>query len=805
MTAVSAAIFFISAAALALELVLVRALSIGHWHHLSFLVISTALLGFGAAGTFVSIGRERLASRCKRNLVLFAVSFAAAVPVCFYISQRAPLDELQLVWDFRQVFYLLGYYLLFFVPFFFAGTFVALVFTVYRGKANVLYFYNMAGSAFGTAAVIIFMYGNRPEGLLWLISVAGFVAAFIIAATLSRMQFAAVLCFCIVCLVSFSEAGPFRLDIRISENKSFVYYSSLPQAEIVATRYSPLGRLDCIKAATIRNFAGLSINYKGDLPKQMLIITDADGTSAVNHFENLNQLDCYRHTTSAIAYRLKNKPVVCVIGSGGGSDTCQALAEGSAHITAVELNPQVIGLMRGKIKVFSSGLYDRSDVEVVCSDGRSFLQSDRHGFDIIIISLPGSCGAAAAGLYALNESHLYTIEAIALALSRLRPGGILSITVGLKTPPRDYIKMFATVVEALKRQDIKKPSEHIAAIRSYSTGTILASPKPFSNEQLEAARSFARDNSFDIVHLPDVKKEQTNRFFQLPEPIYYSSGRRILTEPQGFYKDYIYDVRPATDDRPYFFDFFKWRSLPYLARTIGRGWLVFSEWGYLILVITLAQAAAAAVIFILIPLFIKKPIRAICKGKSASLVYFAMLGFGFMFLEMAFIQKLNLLIGHPVLAVSVTLSGFLFFSALGSMVSGKMRIKSRRKIVLAVTAIIVAGLAELALINFGFGWLVSFSRPARVALGLAIISPLAFFMGMPFPTGLGELGVSRAALVPWAWAVNGFASVIAVVLGTLLAISIGFTRLLFIALGCYLLAGEAAKGICTEPTEAISR
>jgi spermidine synthase len=800
MMVISVAIFFISSATLALELVLVRALSIGHWHHLSFLVISTALLGFGAAGTFVSIGRERLISRHKHNLMLFALGFGLAVPTCFYISQKVPLDELQLVWDFRQVFYLLGYYLLFFVPFFFAGTFIALVFSVYSGKANILYFYNMAGSAFGTAAIVMFMYGNRPEGLLLLVSSTGFLTAAIIASNLSRMRFAAVLCLCIVCLVSFSRAGPFKLQIEMSENKSFVYYSSLPDSEIVATKYSPLGRIDCVRAPTIRSFAGLSINYKGDLPKQMLIITDADGTSAVNRFENLNELDCYKHTTSAIAYTLINRPEVCIIGSGGGCDVCQALAEGSGHITALEMNRQVIELMSGRIKDFSSGLYDRNDVEVVCSEGRSFLQSNKRKFDIINISLLDSFSAAAAGLYALNESHLYTIEAIELALARLKPGGILSITRNLKTPPRDCIKMFATVVEALRRQGISNPAEYIIMIRSYSMGTILASTTPFSNKQIESARSFARDNSFDIVHLPNVKKEEINRFHQLSEPIYHIASQRILTEPTEFYKDYLYNVRPATDDRPYFFDFFKWRALPYLAKTLGRGWLVFSEWGYLILVITLAQAVVTAAIFILLPLFITRPIRKISEGKSAALVYFATLGLGFMFLEMAFIQKLNLLIGHPVLAVAVTLTGFLFFSALGSMVSGRIHIKSRQKIILAVAAIIVVGLIELDLINFQFGWMVSFSRPARIALSLAIVSPLAFFMGIPFPTGLCELGRYRAALVPWAWAINGFASVIAAVLGTLLAISTGFTKVLFVAFCCYLLAAIAARRICTEPS-----
>ncbi len=797
MTIIPIAIFFISAAALGLELILVRALSIGHWHHFSYLIISTALLGFGAGGTLVTIGSKLLTKHYTKGLWGFAFGFALAVPFVFRACQKVPLDELQLIWDQRQLIYLFAYYLLFFIPFFFAGSFIALAFTVCADKAHRLYFYNMTGSGLGAAAVVALMYGSSPQQLLLVISSAAFFAAFVLALRMSRYLIAATLICAAVCLLAFSPVGPFELQIRICENKSLVYYNALPEAETIAVRYSPLARLDCVQAPTIRYFPGLSIAYQGRLPKQILIISDADGTSAVNHFEHLSDLDCFNHTTSALGYYLQSNPDVCIIGAGGGSDVAQALALNAYRVTAVEMNSQIIDLVRDEFNEFASGLYRRADVQIVVAEGRSFLQTTHELFDIINISLLDSFTASAAGVYALNESHLYTIEAIEQVLRRLRPNGVLSITRMLKNPPRDNLKMFATVTEALLKSGITKPSEHIIMIRSWATATIVVSPQPFSSSQIANARKFARERSFDLVHLPGIEPEEVNRFHILEVPIYYESAQQILSAEAGtFYRNYAYNIRPATDDKPYFFDFFKWKSLPFMIRTMPRQWLPFSEWGYLVLAATLLQAVCASVLFILLPLFIAKPIKAVGSGKLPTFVFFLLLGLAYMFLEMGFIQKMTLLIGHPVFGVAVTLLGFLVFSGCGSLLSARLFRAPVRRIHIAVLAIIIIGIAEVTLMKLSFNWLVGFSRPIRILLGVVITAPPAFFMGMPFPTALGELHTRRQPLVPWAWGVNGFASVTGAVLGTFLAISVGFTILTLVALACYFLAAVILKQMC---------
>jgi spermidine synthase/MFS family permease len=798
MTTILIAIFFVSAAVLGLELNLVRTLSIGHWHHFSYLVISTALLGFGAGGTFVAVCSGPLTRHYRKSLWGLALAMALAVPFVFRLCQKIPLDELQLIWDRRQVLYLFAYYLLFFVPFFCAGSCIALAFAVFADKAHRLYFYNMIGSGLGAAGIVALMYGNPPEQLLLVISSAAFFAALILAFGLSGRWITGTLICAAVWLLAFGPWGPFKPKIAICENKSLVYYTALPKAQTTAVRYSPLGRLDCVQAPVIRYFPGLSIGYQGQLPEQMLIINDADSTSAVNHFEGLSDLNCYDHITSALAYHLVSKPEVCIIGAGGGSDVAQALVCGARKVTAVEMNPQIIDLVRNQFNEFASGIYRRDDVEIIPAEGRNFLQTSQKLFDIINISLLDSFSASAAGVYALNESHLYTIEAIEQAFAKLHPEGLLSITRMLKTPPRDSLKMFATMVEALRHHGIANPAKHIIMIRSWATATIVASPQPFSDLQIANVREFSEERFFDLVHVPSIKPDEVNRFHTLEDPIYYNSAQQILSvKYKAFYRDYAYNICPTTDDKPYFFDFFKWRALPYMIRSMGRQWLPFSEWAYLVLTATLLQAVCASALLILLPLWVAKPIKAIKSQKLAAFTYFLLLGLAYMFLEMGFIQKMTLLIGHPVFGVAVILLGFLVFSGFGSLLSGRLYKSSARAVWIAVVAIIIIGVAETNIMNFLFNWLVSFSRPVRMLLGLGITGPLAFFMGIPFPTALKQLHIRNQPLVPWAWGINGFASVAGAVLGTFLAISVGFTTLTMIALGCYLMAGVISKHICS--------
>jgi hypothetical protein len=600
----------------------------------------------------------------------------------------------------------------------------------------------------------------------------------------------------------FAPHGALPLKINISENKSLVYYTSLPGSKTVATRYSPLARLDIVKASAIRYLPGLSIGYTGTIPSQSLLISDADSISTLNRFGEPDELRCYDYVTSALPYHLLSAPRVCIIGAGGGSDVAQALSLGAAGITAVEMNRQIIGLLKGRFSDMVSDIYNYPAVKTVIAEGRNFLQTTNERFDIVQISLLDSFAAAAAGLYSLNESHLYTVEAIGKALDRLAPGGLLSITRPLKTPPRDSLKMVATIAQALRAGGIKAPGEHIIMIRSWATATVIASGQPLQPTLIERAGEFCRQRSFDLVYLPGIQANEVNRFHLLDEPVYYNAVSNILSgRREEFYRNYAYNIRPATDNQPYFFDFLKLRAIPHMVRSFAGRWLPYSEWSYFILIVTLVQAAIVSFLLILLPLFLARPIKTVAAGKMSVCGYFLLLGLAYMFLEMAFIHKMSLLLGSAVFGVAVTLIGFLVFSGCGSLFSRYLIRAAGRRILFAVTAVVITGLIQIAIFHFAFDQLIEFSLPLRLCSVLFIVAPMAFFMGIPFPTVISDLGSRCRALVPWGWGINGFASVTAAVMGSCLTISLGFNLLALIALCCYIFAWLVWRKICGEITK----
>ena len=797
MISVAFAILCVSVAMLGLELVLMRSMAIAHWHHLVYLIISTALLGLGAGGSITSIWQKFFRQHHFPTLLILATLFGITTPLVFWLAQKLSFDQLQLIWDWRQLFYLMAYYLLFSVPFFFAGFFICVSFTVFAEKSHKLYFFNMVGSGLGAGAFTVLMYGHSPGQLILLVSTIAFLGAAFIAYKISSRAFLIALIFATTpyILARFNLVPELR--VRISENKALAYYIMLPKAQILTTQYSPLGRLDIIEAEAIHHIPGLSIKYQGPLPKQNLLITDADGISTINHFNSIADLSCYDSLTSALVYHLVPEPNVCIIGSGGGSDIAQGLFCNARSITAVEMNAQILTMFTQDYSKPASNIYNHPMVKPVLAQGRSFLHSTGKKFDIIQISMFDAFTAASAGVYALNESHLYTVEAISKAMEKLTENGLLSITRPIKTPPRDSLKMLTTITQALKLRQVNRPADHIIMIRSWATVTIAVCPKPLTKNRLSATRMFCQQRGFDLVHLPGIKPNEANRYHVLQEPFCYDAATEILSDrSEQFQNSYVYHIAPATDDRPYFFDFFKFRALPHMIRNINTNWLAHSEWGYLILLATLVQAGFASLLFILLPLFIAKPVTSVTSGKLTVFTYFLLLGVSYMFLEMGFIQKITLLIGSPVFGVTVTIICFLVCSGLGSLFSVKFFSSLYSRIVVAVIFIIIIGITDILILNNAFDWLMGFSMTGKIIASVSLAGPLAFFMGIPFPTTLVIIDRNYGPLVPWAWAVNGFASVTAVVLGTSLSVIIGFNMLTLIALALYLSAVLILKRIC---------
>jgi spermidine synthase len=533
----------------------------------------------------------------------------------------------------------------------------------------------------------------------------------------------------------------------------------------------------------------LSLNAAGTIPAQLGVFTDADALSVLTRFDgDLETLEYLDYQSSALPYHLLDQPQVLVLGAGGGADVLQALYHRADSVAAVELNPQFVELVNNVFSEFTGALYNLPGVTVYNNEARGFVTASRQRYDLIQVALLDSFSASSAGLYALSENYLYTREALASYLRHLHPGGILSITRWTRTPPRDSLKIFATAIEALKRTGTNDPGQNLVMIRSWNTSTLLVKNEAFDDAAIEKLKAFCRQRWFDLVYYPAIEPGEANRYNQLQKPWFFE-GARALLGPNGsaFMDDYKFNIRPATDNRPYFSNYLKPGTLPELLALKERGGMPLLEWGYLVLLATLVMALLASVVLVFLPLWLRRGSEPRPEGMGWRIIaYFATIGTAFMFVEIAFIQKFILFLHHPLYAVSVVLHAFLVFAGLGSLVSSRLR----KRAPLYTISIVIAILCITYILSLPalFDWLVHLNGGLKIIVSTALIAPLAFLMGMPFPLGLDVVSDKLPSWIPWAWGVNGCASVVSAVLATLLAIHLGFIFVVLLAVSLYLLA-----------------
>ena len=781
------------------EILLTRLFSIIQWHHFAYMMISVALLGYGAAGTFVALTRGALLRRFDAVFASGALLFGITAVAGFSLAQRVSFNPLEILWDPQQPLRLLAIYGLLFIPFFCAATCICVTFTRFADEPHRIYSYDILGAGAGSFGMLAALFLLDPADALKLPGALGIAAAALaLVRSGTRSRAVAVLLFVVAIAVPVATPADW-ISLRPSEYKELSQTLRIDGTRIVAETSSPLGLVTVVESARIplRHAPGQSLNATTEPPPQLAVFTDGDGLSALTRYDGRREPLAYLdQLTSALPFHLLERPRVLVLGAGAGADVLQAIYHGARSIDAVELNPQIVDLVQRRFAAFSGAPYSAPGVRVHIGEARGFVASHPDRFDLIQVALLDAFGASSAGLYALSESYLYTVEALQEYLQHLEPGGVLAITRWVNLPPRDVLKLFATAVAALERSGAR-PAQHLALIRGWKTATLVVKNGAFTSTDIAALRDFCRARSFDVAYFPGIDVAETNRYNVLDQPYFHDGALALLGgERDAFIERYKFDIAPATDDRPYFFHYFKWRTLPELLALKERGGLPLLEWGYPVLIATLVQAVAASVLLILLPLGVLARRKEDSARPAVSTVrvavYFLAIGFAFMFIEIAFIQKFLLLLSHPLYAVAVVLCSFLLFAGLGSRHSGRLRTDeanpSRRPAVMAVAAIGAFSLIYLVVLPWLFHLLMPLPDALKIPLSIMLVAPLAFAMGMPFPLGLARTAASAPSLVPWAWGVNGCASVVAAILATLLAIHVGFAAVVVLAVLLYALA-----------------
>jgi len=799
------AVLLLSSAAMGYEVLLTRLFSIILWHHFAYMMISVALLGYGAAGTFVAVAQRALLPRFAAAFAAGAALFGVTAVAGFALAQRVAFNPLEILWDPGQPLRLLVIYGLLFVPFFCAATSICLTFTRFAGEPHRIYSFDIFGAGAGSLGILAALFLLTPTGTLKLLGSLGFAAA-----ALALFQMGARPRLLPAALLIAAALAPLLLpakwiSLRLSDYKELSQTLNIAGTRIVAERSSPIGLVTVVESAQVpfRYAPGLSLNATMEPPPQLAVFTDGDGMSALTRYDGRREpLAHLGLLTSALPFHLLREPRVLVLGAGAGADVLQALYHGARAIDAVELDPQIVDLVQRQFADFSGAPYSAPGVRAHIGEARGFVAAHDDRYDLIQVALLDAFGASSAGLHALSESYLYTVEALQEYLAHLEPGGLLAITRWVNLPPRDILKLFGTAAVALERNGAL-PARQLALIRGWKTATLLVKNGAFTPADIAALRAFCRARSFDVAYFPGIDAAETNRYNVLDEPDFHEGALALLGAARDAFIDrYKFDIAPATDDRPYFFHFFKWRTLPELLALKDRGGLPLLEWGYPVLIATLVQAVAASALLILLPLkaVARRAEEAATPAGFALRVaaYFLAIGFAFMFVEIAFIQKFLLLLSHPLYAVAVVLSSFLLFAGLGSRHSGRRRPPGAKPLLRPVTSAVVAigalCLVYLLVLPGLFRLLMPLPDPFKILVSIALIAPLAFAMGMPFPLGLARTAGGAPFLVPWAWGVNGCASVVAAILATMLAIHFGFAVVIVLAVLLYVLAAAVFPG-----------
>ena len=800
------AIGLLSACVLAYEVLLTRLFSIVLWHHFAYMIISAAMLGYGASGTVLTLLKEKIAPYFGAVYVTAAAALAVLMPSAFLLAQQVPFNPLELLWDNTQPTKLLAVYLLMMLPFFCGGLGIGLGFSHFGKQASCIYASDILGAGAGSLGVIGVLFLVPPQQVLSALTALALLAAAIAVVELKvRPKWLMEVFVGLAVLAAVALSG---IQVHSSAYKDLSQAMNIAGARVIEERTSPLGQIAVLENTRVqlRHAPGMSLNVTSEPPPQLGVFVDGDGPSALTKFDgNLAPLAYLDQLTSALPYHLlgsheQNRPRVLVLGAGPGSDVLQALYHGSVAVDAVELDRNVADLVRQRFRDYAGKLYEQPGVQVYEAEARGFVNASDKRYDLIQVALLDSFGTASAGLYGLSENYLYTVEALQAYLSRLTPDGMLAVTRWLTLPPRDALKLFATAVAALERSGVPDPAARLVMIRGWKTVTLLVKNSAFTASEIAAVKEFCRTRSFDLANYPGMRADEANRFNILSQPYFFEGAVALLgPQRQDFIDRYKFYIEPATDDRPHFFRFFKWNSAAELFALREQGGMPLLDWSYPLLVATLAQAFAASVLLILAPLALSRCRRTLPTAPVA--LYFLAIGFAFMFMEIAFIQKFVLFLAHPLYAVAVVLCAFLVFAALGSWMGGSWlaghwqgsRWQAANKVTLAVIAMGVLTLLYLAILPSLFQALIHLPDAEKIIISVALIAPLATCMGVPFPTAMTRLADTAEEAIPWAWAINGFASVVGAVLATLLAIHLGFAAVILLAVLIYAVACAALR------------
>lgn len=753
LTAAPIAVFVMSLSSLLLELGLTRLFSVILFYHFAFLAISIALLGLGAGGVFAYLKKAWLAQWRTRQIgvattLLNAVAIVVALMIVLHTKVSLELSV-------RNFLKLSEIYLLSAVPFFGTGLMFSVIFARETWRVGSLYAADLIGGS--AACLLIVPLLNLVGGPNAVLTAAFLMTLSCIAwAGARRMRNAAIVAAILLLALIGANFSGRLIDV--------VYVKGVPQPKAEFMRWNAISRVEVDKAGSAR-----------------VIVIDADANTYIMGLDpaRWKGSDYQRNmmaTPPSVANVLRPTGDYAIIGPGGGVDVLRAVGNGSPSVTGIEINPLIADtIMRGRYADFSHHLYDLPQVHMHVSDGRSWVRGTQQQFDVLQMTLVDTWASTAAGAFALSENSLYTVNAFEEYFQHLKPDGMVAITRWEFAKPREALRVVSVAMDALHRIGVSDARDHFAVISEgplTSDGIavlVLAKKSPFTVEEQERIKNhLAAQPKLSAIYLPSSPGE--GPFRQLIES----------NDPYAFSRTYEFNIKPVDDNAPFFFFTIKLGDV--LRRAVVKGIDFKVNAGVAVLLMVFIISVIAVALFLIIPL--------VCAGARPNprpLFFFVAVGLGYILVEIAFIQRFVLFLGHPTYALTVVVFLMLLSSGLGSLVSRKWLTDAQRlRIPLAVIA--VALLVAIFALPATLSSLVQLPFFVKLVLSALMLAPLGFVMGMPFPTGLRALSRSGEDTLEWAWALNAGASVMGSVMAMVVAIEWGLNVTLAAGAFCYLAA-----------------
>jgi hypothetical protein len=735
-----------SLSTLLLELALTRVFSVVYFYHFAFLAISIALFGLGTGGVFsYVVARWRGGLYTKLGLISVVNSVAVVICLIYVLPKSGQMFALELF---------VAYFVAA-VPFVLSGSVLSLVIKHNIDRVNRAYFFDLGGAALGCAVLVPLLnwLGGSNTILVAAVLLAVSGAIWFHIAQWPKGRVAAVVAgLLLVGLITYNSKHSV-IDVKFAKgqelkNEEFVQWNS---------------------------FSRIALKPEPGSADMKSIVIDADAATGIARFNfdalSERERDDLAYHGPGFPYLLRPAAKTLVIGPGGGWDVARALASGSKDITGVEINPIIATvIMRKRYTDNSNRLYFRPEVHIVVEDGRSFVRRAQDRYRVIQATLVDTWASTAAGAFALSENNLYTTNAFVDYLRHLTDDGVLAFTRWGFIPPRESLRVVALARAALPEVGQQDASRNIAVVREDvrqidrwgAQDTILVSRHPFSPSDISRIVDAARKAALEVVYVPGTQTESPFRTLLLAQ------------EPNNFFNSYAFDVRPVSDDRPFFFYTVQPRDLWSFALHAPRATADFkiNSAVPVLFGLIVVSIIATLTIMILPPLVLRDNLPPISTNLRG-LLFFLSIGAGYILIQVALIQKFVLFLGHPTYALTVIIFSMLLFSGFGSYFSkralGVNAARLQSVLVYIAAAIVLLSFVITTITEGGVAlqfWL-------KVFRSIVLIGPVAFLMGMPFPTGLALLEETAPSSVQWAWAINAAASVLGSAVAMLLAIYMG--------------------------------